>query len=153
MLRRIYQLRSTITIKKNSSYDQEKHSYEEKITKHIDHEVEIIKTDTSFINEIKNERNYTCEACGLKYDKVYENYSKTKDFIEAHHILPKSQVKKVTEKDTKLIRKGEDFAILCANCHRMIHRMMNSQKIESMDIKEFKRRISPTYIELIGKIK
>ena len=51
------------------------------------------------------------------------------------------------------MRKKEDFAILCANCHRMIHRMMNSKKIESMNINEFKRRISPKYKELIGKIK
>tara|TARA_Y100000768_G_scaffold116075_1_gene85688 strand:+ start:170 stop:1090 length:921 start_codon:yes stop_codon:yes gene_type:complete len=132
--------------------DQDYHSYEMKVKKHINHETDIIKTDPSFINKIKKERDYTCEACGFRYDKVYGDYSKKKDFIEAHHIIPKTHVKKMVKKDTKLIRKKEDFAILCANCHRMIHRMMNSQKTKSMNLDDFKKRVSGIYIKLLGKI-
>ena len=53
-----------------------------KIIKHIDKEVEIIKTNPLFIKELKRNSNYTCQACGLKYEKIYGNYSKNKDFIE-----------------------------------------------------------------------
>jgi len=37
-------------------------------------------------------------------------------FIEAHHVFPISQL--TEETDTKI----EDLALVCSNCHRMLHR-------------------------------
>lgn len=54
-----------------------------------------------------------CEACGFDFFKTYGLLGK--DFAECHHLKPLSQV---GEGKTRL----EDPAVVCANCHRMIHR-------------------------------
>lgn len=54
-----------------------------------------------------------CEVCGFDFA---QNYSERgKGFIECHHKKPLSDLKPGTE--TKL----SDLALLCSNCHRMIH--------------------------------
>jgi hypothetical protein len=55
-----------------------------------------------------------CEVCTFNFEDVYG--SRGHDFCEVHHLLPLSDVDGETE--TRL----EDLAILCSNCHRMIHR-------------------------------
>ena len=58
----------------------------------------------------------TCQACGFNFEEIYGTTGK--DYIEAHHLTPLSQLKgKRVALDAK-----QDFAVLCANCHRMIHR-------------------------------
>lgn len=55
-----------------------------------------------------------CETCKFDFKKRYGNLGS--GFVEVHHILPLSAIE--AEIETKL----EDLAILCSNCHRMIHR-------------------------------
>lgn len=55
-----------------------------------------------------------CEVCGFDFHKVYGTIGKA--FAECHHTLPLSQIKAGAK--TKL----SDLAIVCANCHRMLHR-------------------------------
>lgn len=55
-----------------------------------------------------------CEACEYCFSDLYEF-----DYIEAHHKKPLSQIKageKTREQDLKL---------LCANCHRAVHRIQS----------------------------
>lgn len=54
-----------------------------------------------------------CEVCCFDFYKEYGEIGKT--FIECHHIIPLHAVKNETE--TTL----EDLALVCSNCHRMIH--------------------------------
>lgn len=54
-----------------------------------------------------------CECCGISFGDTYTPLGE--DFIEAHHKVPLQQVK--GEQETKI----EDFAMLCPNCHRMVH--------------------------------
>ncbi len=54
-----------------------------------------------------------CDACGLSYLDVYGE--RGRGFIEAHHKVPLSKLRPGTR------TKAEDLALLCANCHRMIH--------------------------------
>ena len=54
-----------------------------------------------------------CEACGFDFGIVYGEHGR--DYCEVHHRIPLHESGQTT---TKL----EDLAILCANCHRMIHR-------------------------------
>lgn len=56
-----------------------------------------------------------CEACGFDFEAVYG--PTLADFCEAHHTIPLRTARGVRE--TRL----EDLAILCANCHRAIHRI------------------------------
>ena len=55
-----------------------------------------------------------CEACRFDFFAFYGKLGH--GFAECHHTTPISEL--TTEHKTKLI----DLAILCANCHRMIHR-------------------------------
>jgi len=55
-----------------------------------------------------------CQICGFDF---YEKYGEIgRDFIEGHHTIPISQLK--GEVKTKV----KDVALVCSNCHRMLHR-------------------------------
>ena len=54
-----------------------------------------------------------CEACGFDFELAYGE--RGKGFIECHHLIPVSELDPATP--TRL----EDLALLCANCHRMVH--------------------------------
>jgi 5-methylcytosine-specific restriction protein A len=55
-----------------------------------------------------------CEACGFDFKAVYGD--RGEKFGECHHEVPVSEL--VPGQKTKL----SDLRIVCANCHRMIHR-------------------------------
>lgn len=55
-----------------------------------------------------------CEACGFDFKDVYGELGE--DFCEAHHLQPLSKADGIVK--TEL----EDLAIVCSNCHRIIHR-------------------------------
>jgi 5-methylcytosine-specific restriction protein A len=54
-----------------------------------------------------------CEACGFNFEAVYGE--RGKGYIECHHVVP---LHEAGEGTTKL----SDLALICSNCHRMIHR-------------------------------
>ncbi|WP_206059744.1 HNH endonuclease [Novacetimonas cocois] len=54
-----------------------------------------------------------CEACGFDFAERYGE--RGHGFIECHHIRPLSELPDETK--TRL----DDLALVCANCHRMIH--------------------------------
>ena len=54
-----------------------------------------------------------CEVCDLDFGERYGEWGK--GFIECHHKMPVSSLEPGTK--TKI----EDLALLCSNCHRMIH--------------------------------
>lgn len=62
----------------------------------------------------ENSGRLFCEICNFDF---YETYGEIgEDFIEGHHIIPVSDL----EEDQKT--RVEDIAIVCSNCHRMLHR-------------------------------
>lgn len=54
----------------------------------------------------------SCEACGLDFGQTYGEMAE--GYIECHHRIPLSTTGPTT---TKL----SDLALICANCHRVIH--------------------------------
>ncbi|MEV6528305.1 HNH endonuclease [Streptomyces sp. NPDC051639] len=54
-----------------------------------------------------------CEACGFDFEEVYGD--RGAGYVECHHVVP---LHEAGESRTKL----GDLALICANCHRMIHR-------------------------------
>ena len=56
-----------------------------------------------------------CEVCAFDYERSYGEHGK--GFIEAHHLRPLSEL----PREGGRIRLA-DLILLCANCHRMIHR-------------------------------
>ena len=49
-------------------------------------------------------------------------------FIEAHHTIPVSDLQKGSKSSV------DDLAMLCANCHRMIHRGEKTLTIEELSL-------------------
>jgi len=61
----------------------------------------------------KNHQNRLfCEVCGFDFGQAYAET----DFIEVHHVIPLRDLKPGAT--TKL----SDLKMVCANCHRMLHR-------------------------------
>ena len=56
----------------------------------------------------------SCEVCGFDFKEKYGELGE--DYCEVHHKIPLSSLEKSTK--TKL----KDLAIVCSNCHRMLHR-------------------------------
>ncbi|WP_436850737.1 HNH endonuclease [Streptomyces avermitilis] len=54
-----------------------------------------------------------CEACGFDFEEVYGD--RGAGYVECHHVGP---LHEAGEGRTKL----SDLALICANCHLMIHR-------------------------------
>jgi len=75
-----------------------------------------IERNLSLIKKVKSCLGHTCQICRINFEERYGSIGK--DFIEAHHLIPISSLngRKVALDPCK------DFAVLCANCHRMIHR-------------------------------
>ncbi|WP_319575497.1 HNH endonuclease [uncultured Desulfobacter sp.] len=55
-----------------------------------------------------------CSICSFSFVEAYGDIGK--DFIEAHHKIP------ISELNEETIIRVEDLEPLCSNCHRMIHR-------------------------------
>lgn len=77
----------------------------------------------------KQRDNFICRLCGFDYSRAYGPIGI--DFAEAHHIVPLSSNKKL--RSTTI----DDLITVCANCHRMLHRMDGKPN----DIKEIKKTI------------
>lgn len=56
-----------------------------------------------------------CEVCGFDFFEMYGEHGV--DFIECHHKVPLAK-----RDDLGSVTRIKDIALLCANCHRMIHR-------------------------------
>lgn len=90
--------------------------------------------------KVKKVQGYICKACNFDFEKAYGQIGK--EFIEAHHIVPYS---KHAEGERKKKDLRYDFAVLCANCHRMIHRMMLRHD-KPHDLDSFKKFIKVQYV-------
>ncbi len=76
-----------------------------------------IELHTKASKRAKEVHGDVCQACGFDFEVAYGELGK--DFIEAHHLIPLSTL---PECETVPMDPETDFAVLCANCHRMAHR-------------------------------
>jgi predicted HNH restriction endonuclease len=65
-----------------------------------------------------------CEICNFDFEKKYGEIGA--DFIEGHHKLALSKMASTHK------TKPEDIAMLCSNCHRMVHKRNNWLTIDEM---------------------
>ncbi len=77
--------------------------------------------------KVKKRKGYTCEACGLNFKEKYGELGS--QFIEVHHLVPFSDLKPDMTRTSDI---DNDFAVLCANCHRMIHRQDDPSDVEAL---------------------
>ncbi|MBI1302053.1 MAG: DUF3578 domain-containing protein [Alphaproteobacteria bacterium] len=78
-------------------------------------------------DRVKKHHGYTCTACEFNFKNTYGELGNK--FIEAHHLIPYSEL---GEGNLRKLDIEKDFAVLCANCHRMIHRMADPSDINGL---------------------
>lgn len=90
----------------------------------------VIERNQKLVKKVKKVHKYVCEVCGFDFEKRYGTLGH--EFIEAHHIIPLASL----EENVKVsLSPQDDFAVLCSNCHRMVHR-----KGAPTDFEEFKKK-------------
>lgn len=91
-----------------------------------------VEREPSLRNDALKIHGYDCAVCGFNFEKQYGDWGKS--WAEVHHLVPISESKK----EKRHTNPSKDLVVLCANCHRMIHR---------------KKGIALTLLELKGKLK
>jgi predicted HNH restriction endonuclease len=86
------------------------------------------KRNRDLILEKKNLSEHICEVCGFNFAAVYGE--RGNGFIEAHHLVPISRGERVNT--------IHDIALVCSNCHSMIHR--TNPPISVDELKELMER-------------
>ena len=85
-----------------------------KLVQHIIKERNQVLVNKAKIFFKQKHKRLFCEICGFDFEKVYGTLGK--NFIEAHHIKPVSELQEGDK--TKI----EDIVMLCSNCHSMVHK-------------------------------
>jgi hypothetical protein len=73
---------------------------------------------------------FKCMACDFDFKQRYG--ARGENFIEVHHLKPVSTLEKETNVDPKT-----EMAVVCSNCHRMIHRKID----EVLSLEELRKII------------
>jgi predicted HNH restriction endonuclease len=88
-----------------------------------------LREGTRYVAHLKRERNrrlaeeakrihsHVCQVCGFDFERFYG--SAGAGYIEAHHKVPFHTLPEDAE---VMLSPKDDFAVVCANCHRMLHR-------------------------------
>lgn len=66
-----------------------------------------------------------CEVCGFDFTEFYGSLGE--DFIEAHHREPLSEIE-----EENISQTVDNLAMVCANCHRMLHRVKPWLTVEQL---------------------
>ena len=86
--------------------------------------------DRNFVRQVREvyrrrlDGKLLCETCGWNPTDLYGEHADRA--IEAHHKIPIAQLQ--PDSDTRV----EDIAMVCANCHRVIHRKNPCLTIDEM---------------------
>lgn len=97
------------------------------IYKHI--QIELINRNSKIVEHaktnafIKGNGKILCECCGFDFFKVYGKLGFK--FIECHHKFHISKGERITEE--------KDLAMVCSNCHRMLHRKKDEKNYHDIE--------------------
>ncbi len=84
-----------------------------------------IERNRTATRHAKRHHGYRCQACSLNFQERYGELGKS--FIEAHHLRAISSLE---EGVAVVYDVAKDFAVLCSNCHRMIHRSSDPSDLQ-----------------------
>jgi hypothetical protein len=83
----------------------------------------------SLVLAAKKKYGFACQICGFEYSKMYGELGE--GYIEAHHLNPLSE-RDPSMWTAKVRTSVDEVRVLCANCHRMIHRRRPALSIEDV---------------------
>lgn len=78
------------------------------------------------IKDAKLKYGFKCQVCEFSFAEKYAELGE--GYIECHHTNPLSERSDFDESKTKI----SDIAVVCANCHRMLHRKMPALTIQQL---------------------
>ena len=87
----------------------------------------VIERTGNYSKKVKDYHGTVCQVCSFDFEKTYGVIGR--NYIDAHHLIPLSELKEGMDYTYSVAR---DFAVLCANCHRMIHRSGNPSDLEAL---------------------
>lgn len=76
----------------------------------------------------------TCEVCGFNFEETYGLIGK--GFIEAHHKTP---IADIPDDQFITLSAENDFAVVCSNCHSMLHHDSAIQNFEEF-VRQYRNR-------------
>ena len=76
-----------------------------------------VERSRKLVEKVKEIHGLTCQACGLNFGEVYGEHGE--GFIEVHHKVP---VAEAAKSGARKVDAKADMAVLCSNCHGMVHR-------------------------------
>ncbi|MBM3330987.1 hypothetical protein FJY68_03940 [candidate division WOR-3 bacterium] len=85
-------------------------------------EIQFRKRNSALIAAKKMHSDYRCEVCGMHYGERYGDTGR--DYIVAHHLKP------VGVRTRASVTRLSDIALVCSNCHDMLHRRIPPYSIE-----------------------
>ena len=93
-----------------------------------------IERNSTAAKKVKKLLGVICMGCGFDFKRIYGE--RGEDYIEAHHLIP---LHDLPEGKSVSMNPQKDFAVLCANCHRMVHRKKPMLTLNQLqNIKEVK---------------
>ena len=88
---------------------------------------------------LRSKGSLTCEVCDFDFQLQYRGLQKP--FIECHHLIPLAQLRP----NSRIYLR--DLALVCSNCHRMLHRQRDPSDLDALRArvtKPFSPSESPT---------
>jgi HNH endonuclease len=85
--------------------------------------------NASLVTAAKQRYGYGCMVCGFSFEVAYGEYGR--EYIECHHLNPLSE-RAEEEQLQSTATSVEDVAVVCANCHRMLHRRRPALTIDEL---------------------
>ena len=83
----------------------------------------------TLIKRAKERAGGICEVCGFNFSTKYGDLGA--GYCEVHHLIPLSERSEL-EWTQNLRTRIEDVAVLCANCHRMVHRQRPALSLDAL---------------------
>jgi 5-methylcytosine-specific restriction protein A len=93
-----------------------------KLHKVIERDRKVVKRKKESV--LSRHGKLACEVCNIVFEEFYGEIGR--GFIECHHRTPLGSLKSETK--TRL----EDLALVCSNCHRMLHRRIDCFTVEGL---------------------
>lgn len=103
--------------------DSEAFEGSQRMRKHLSRERNKRIVDEKKKDVLNKTEKLLCEVCGFDFHSFYGK--RGENFCEVHHLTPLSETGKT---QTKL----SDLAVVCSNCHRMIHRERKMLSMEEL---------------------
>lgn len=97
-------------------------------------EVGYFARNPQLVRDAKQKHGCTCQICGFDYRAFYGPLGD--GYIEVHHLNPLSE--RAETEDDDLTTSLDEVIVVCANCHRMLHRKRPALTPEELQEKRSK---------------